>query len=96
MNKDKVIELDYFPITSELNREIMLHCVLYPTYKEVIHARKLELLGKLGITVKEGEAPLTAWTLAMCRKNGLPEELPATAIGDAALEHCQQWIYFLA
>lgn len=96
MNKDKVIELDYFPITSDLNSEIMIRYALDPTYKEVIYARKLELLGRLGITVKAGEAPLTAWTLAMCRKNGLPEELPATAIGDAALEHCQGWVYFLA
>lgn len=57
---------------------------------------KIRALARLNITVPEGMAPLSAWVLAMCRENGLPETLPAIPIGDVANELCPNWIWWLA
>ena len=55
-------------------------------------------LTKLGIERPPGQPHLTAWTLAMCRENGLPAALPSTAIGDAVLESpaVRSFVWWLA
>lgn len=57
---------------------------------------KLRALHRLRISTAAGQSPLEAWTLAMCRENSLPEHLPSTAIGHAAMECCPKWIWWLA
>ena len=57
---------------------------------------KLRALARLDISVPAGMAPLSAWVLAMCRENGLPETLPSIPIGDVANELCPKWVWWLA
>lgn len=61
---------------------------------------KIAALNQLGITVTEGQKPLHAWILAMCRDNGLPEALPAKEIGNAIYESLnpgpKQFMFWLA
>jgi hypothetical protein len=60
--------------------------------------RKDSALAKLGIERQPGQTHLAAWTLAMCLENGLPAELPSTAIGDAVLESAavRSFVWWLA
>lgn len=55
-------------------------------------------LTKLGIERPPEQSHLGAWTLAMCRENGLTETLPSTAVGDAVLESMpvRKFVWWLA
>lgn len=57
---------------------------------------KARALARLGIAVQSDQSPIDAWTLAMCRENGLPEQRPAITIGEAAQELCPRWVWWLA
>lgn len=66
------------------------------TFPPATRDQKIRALTRLGITVQPDQPPIDAWTLAMCRENGLPETLPAHDIGDAAQELCPKWLWWLA
>lgn len=66
------------------------------TYPPATREQKIRALARLGITVQPDQHPLTAWTLAMCRENGLPEQRPSIPIGEAAQELCPKWVWWLA
>lgn len=66
------------------------------TYPLATRKQKIRALERLGIKVQPDQHPLTAWTLDMCRENGLPEERPSIPIGEAAQELCPKWIWWLA
>lgn len=66
------------------------------TYPPATREDKIRALARLGITVQPDQHPLTAWTFAMCRENGLPEERPAITIGETAQELCPKWVWWLA
>ncbi|MCE7980335.1 MAG: hypothetical protein DYG89_04025 [Caldilinea sp. CFX5] len=65
-------------------------------YPPATREQKIRALERLGITVQPDQHPLTAWTLAMCRENGLPEQRPSILIGEAAQELCPKWVWWLA
>lgn len=57
------------------------------------------VLANLGITRKEGQSFLAAWTLAMARENGLPETMPAVpALARVVAENpdVMRFAFFLA
>jgi hypothetical protein len=66
------------------------------TYPLASREDKIRALARLGITVEPDQHPLTAWTLAMCSENGLPEQRPSVPIGEAAQELCPKWVWWLA
>lgn len=67
-----------------------------PTYPPASREDKIRALARLGIMVQPNQTPIDAWVFAMCRANGLPEQRPAITIGEAALELCPKWLWWLA
>lgn len=66
------------------------------SYPPATRADKIRALERLQITVADNQHPLTAWTLAMCRENGLPAVSPPITIGEIAAELCPKWVWWLA
>lgn len=90
--EEESIVLEFFNITTEdinFQREAILLGL-------DVRRFKVDALARLRIKVEDGQSPLDAWILAMCQKNGLPQKLPATRIGDAAMELCKEWVWWLA
>lgn len=87
-----MITLDFL----NLNGEDASNELLATALKCDTRSAKVNALAALGIECGEDEKPLTAWVKAMCRKNNMPEVLPATEIGSAALELCPRWVFWLA
>lgn len=59
---------------------------------------KIKALRRLGIEVANNQSPLNTWLIAMCRENGLPEQLPNYVISEKILEdsECTSWLWWLA
>lgn len=74
---DQTLTLRYLDVIQDLPARAIYHAD---------DAIKDKALQRLGIERQPGVNHLVAWTLAMCRENGLPERLPADVIGAAVAQ----------
>lgn len=70
----------------------------HPLWPPATTEQKDRVLERLGIKREPDQPPLSAWVLAMCRENGLPEQVPAYEIGAAIADDKElaRFIWWLA
>lgn len=69
----------------DLDEHMTISSLMVP--EREVDVLKRKVLGRLGITIGEGEKPYRAWLRAMCEENGLEFSIPVPReVADAILE----------